>query len=157
MIALVVAYDRNKAIGKDGKMPWNIPGELKRYRELTTGNAIVMGRRTYEAVGYPLPDRLNIVITSTIDHIDGCLVAGSLEEAIALAGENDVYISGGAGVYKEALDMVDVMYITEIDAVYDADTFFPDFDETLFEKTIEETYHEEETYTYVTYTRKQAE
>ncbi len=155
MIALVVAYDKNKAIGKDGKMPWNIPGELKRYRELTTGNVIIMGRRTYQSVGCALPNRINIVITTTMDHIDGCIVAKSLQEAISLAGDKDIYISGGAGVYKEALDIVDVMYITKIDAEFEADTFFPDFDESLFVKTIGETYHEEETYTYVTYTRKQ--
>jgi dihydrofolate reductase len=154
MIALVVAYDKNKAIGKDGKMPWNIPGELKRYRELTTGNTIIMGRRTYESVGYPLPNRVNIVITTTIDHIDGCIVAKSLDEAITLAGNDDIYISGGAGVYREALPLVEKMYITEIDAEYEADTFFPDFDESLFTKEIHETYYEEEKYTYVTYTRK---
>lgn len=153
MIALVVAYDRNRAIGKDGRMPWDIPGELKRYRELTTGNAVIMGRRTYESVGRPLPDRLNIVITTTISEIPGCVVARSLEEAISLAGDMDIYISGGANVYRDALDMVDVMYITEIDAEYEADTFFPEFDESLFTKTIGETFHEEETYTYLTYTR----
>ncbi len=154
MISLVVAYDKNKAIGLNGKMPWDIPGELKRYRELTTGNVIIMGRKTYEAVGRPLPNRINIVITTTVDEIEGCLIARSLEEAITLAGDRDIYISGGAKVYEASLPFVEKMYITEIDAEYEADTFFPDFDENLFIKETGETYYEEETYTYVTYTRK---
>ncbi|MBR6800318.1 MAG: dihydrofolate reductase [Eubacteriaceae bacterium] len=154
MIALVVAYDKNKAIGKDGKMPWNIPGELKRYRELTTGHTIIMGRKTYEAVGYPLPNRTNIVISSTLTHLDGCIIARSFDEAIRLAGDDDIFISGGAEVYRQSLDIVEKMYITIIDAEYEADTFFPDFDESLFDVEYSETYYEEEKYTYLTYTRK---
>ena len=154
MIALIVAYDKNKAIGLNGKMPWDIPGELKRYRELTTGNVIIMGRRTYEAVGKALPNRVNIVITTTVDELPGCIIARSLEEAIELAGDRDIYISGGAQVYKASLPIVEKMFITEIDAEFEADTFFPEFDESLFTKEVGETFYEEEVYTYVTYVRK---
>ena len=156
MIALIVAVAENGIIGKDGKMPWRIPGELKRFRELTTGNVVVMGRRTFEAVGcQPLPDRTNIIVSRTMeDSKEDYLVARSLEEAIAMAGNQDVYITGGSGLYKESLPLVEKMYITEVHKEFEGDTWFPKFDESQFVKTVDE-YHEGEIpYTYVTYTRK---
>lgn len=156
MIALIVAYSRSRAIGLNGKMPWNIPGELKRFRTLTTGNAVVMGRRTFESIGCkPLPGRTNIVISSRPDYFaEGCLTARSLQEAIALAGEKDIYISGGAVVYQQALAMCEKLYITEIDADFDADTYFPEFDESLYIKETESVCEGPIPYAYVTYTRK---
>ena len=156
MIALIVAVAENGIIGKDGKMPWSIPGELKRFRELTTGNVVVMGRKTFEAVGCkPLPGRTNIIISRTMENSgEDYLLARSLEEAISMAGERDVYISGGSGLYEESLPLVEKMYITEVHKAFDGDTWFPEFDESQFAKTVDE-YHEGEIpYTYVTYTRK---
>lgn len=157
MISLIVAYAKNRAIGLNGGMPWHIPGELRRFRELTTGNVVIMGRRTYESLGKPLPNRINIVLSSREDFsVPGCLCARNLEEAIEMAKDTgkDIYIGGGAVVYGQAIDLVDKMYISEIDAEFNADTFFPAFDENLFIKEIDSFHDGEIPYTYVTYTRK---
>lgn len=154
MIALVVAMSKNRVIGNKGTIPWNIPGELKRFKELTTNNVVIMGRRTYEDIGRPLPNRENIIVSTTQTYQgDNIQTARSLQEAIELAGNKDIYIGGGARLYEEALPLVDKMYITEVDLEVEGDTFFPIFDESLFVKEIEEVYPE---YTYITYTRKKA-
>lgn len=155
MISLIVAHSRNRVIGKDGTLPWRIPGELKRFRELTMGNAVIMGRRSFEDIGKPLDGRLNIVLSSTGNYEGENLVtARSLAEAIALAGDKKIFISGGGKVYKEALPITDVLYITEIDAEVEGDTYFPEFDKDLFDKTIEKHVDGVLPYDYVTYRRK---
>lgn len=155
MIAIVVAYARNRAIGIDGHMPWHIPGELLRFKNLTMGNAVIMGRRSFEEIGKALPGRLNIVLSSSGDFSKaGCLNARSLQEAMELAGDRDIYIAGGGVVFREALSMADKLYITEIEAEYEGDTFFPEFDESAYIKTIDEHIEGNVPYTYVTYTRK---
>ena len=155
MIALIVAYAKNHVIGNKGCIPWKIKGEQRRFKELTTGNVVVMGRRSYEEIGKPLPNRITIVVSRTKEFSgENCYTAGSLQEAIALAGDRDVYISGGAGLYEEALPIVDKMYITEIDAEIDGDTYFPRFNENDFMKEVNERFEGEIPYTYVTYIRK---
>lgn len=155
MIGLIVAHTKNRVIGKDGSMPWNIPGELSRFRELTTGNVVIMGRRTYEAIGRPLPNRYNIVISKTQRfEAENCTTAGSLEEALQIAGDRDIFIGGGGKLYEEALPLVEKMYITEIDAVIEGDTFFPEFDASAFERVVEKSVDGELPYQYVTYIRK---
>ncbi len=159
MTALIVAYTRNRVIGNKGRIPWKIKGEQRRFRELTTGNVVIMGRRSYEEIGHPLPNRFTVVVSNTASfEAENCTTAGSLKEAIEKAqklqpGKN-IYISGGAGLYKEAVDLVEKLYITEIDAEIEGDTFFPVFDETEFTKETEERVEGEIPYTYVTYTRK---
>ena len=155
MVSLIVAYDRNKLIGKDGKMPWFIDGELRRFRELTTGNVVIMGRKTIEAIGKPLPNRVNIVISRDKNY-DGCIMARSFDEAMEKARETglEIYITGGSTVYAPAIDIVDKMYITEIDAEYEGDTYFPDFDENDFIRTLDEEITEPVPYKYCTFTRK---
>ena len=139
MLAIIAAYDRNRGIGRDGRMAWHIPGEQRRFRELTTGAAVIMGRRTWQEIGHPLPNRLNIVLSRDPDFAaPGCLTARSLEEAIALADGLDVYISGGASVYAQALPLAERFYLTEIDAAYPADAFFPAFDESLYVRHLDE-------------------
>jgi len=158
MVSLIVAYDRNKLIGKEGKMPWFIDGELRRFRELTTGNVVIMGRKTIEAIGKPLPDRVNIVISRDKNY-DGCIMARSFDEAMEKARETglEIYITGGSTVYAPAIDIVDKMYITEIDAEYEGDTYFPDFDENDFIRTVDEEITEPVPYKYCTFTRKNLE
>ena len=157
MIGLIVAHTKNRVIGKDGSMPWNIPGELSRFRELTTGNVVIMGRRTYESIGKPLPNRYNIIISRTQRfEAENCTTAGSLEEALRSAGNRDIFIGGGGKLYEEAIPLVDKMYITEIDAVIDGDTFFPEFDASEFIREVEKTVDGELPYEYVIYTRKEA-
>ena len=159
MISLIVAYDKNKLIGKDGAMPWYIPGELKRFRQLTENNIVIMGRKTYLSLGNPLPKRINIVLSrGEIFTDENLYTAHSLSDAIAMAAENwpekEIFIGGGANLYNQVIDSVDTMYITEIDAEFEGDTYFPDFDENNFIKEINGHFESTVPYTYVTYTRK---
>lgn len=155
MLGLIVAYSRNRVIGRDGKIPWKIKGEQRRFKELTTGNVVIMGRRSFEEIGHPLPNRYTIVVSNTKKfEFDNCTTAGSLREAIEIAGERTSYISGGEALYKEAVNLVDEMYITEIDAVIEGDTFFPEFDEDNFIREVVSHVEGELPYDYVTYRRK---
>ena len=155
MLGLIVAMAKNRTIGKDGQIPWRIKGEQKRFRELTTGNTIIMGRRSYEEIGHPLPNRMNIIVSNTKNYdAENCITVKSLQEALEKAGKGDVYICEGAGLYKEAVPLVDIMYITEIDATIEGDTFFPEFDPEDFSRAVDEHIDGDIPYDYVTYTRK---
>ena len=164
MIALIVARSKNNVIGKNGRIPWQIPGEQKQFKELTTGNLVIMGRKTYEEIGYPLPNR-KIIVVSTTKKFEGenLATACSVKEALMLAREKldatnkNIYIAGGYGVYKEALPLVDAMYITEVAInVPDGDTFFPDFNTADFYLKIGETLGDEIKFTRTLYTRKKS-
>ena len=155
MLALIVAHARNRVIGRDGRLPWNIPGDLHRFRDLTMGNAIIMGRVTYEEIGRPLPGRMNIVVSRTRRYEgENLCTAASLAEAIALAGDRHAFVSGGARLFAEALPLVDVMYVTEIDADVPGDVFFPEFDASAFNRRVEVRFEGELPYEYVTSTRR---
>ncbi|ATF14935.1 dihydrofolate reductase [Brevibacillus brevis X23] len=130
MISLIVAYARNQVIGKDGDMPWHLPADLKNVKELTTGKTIVMGRKTFESIGKPLPNRRNVVLTRSQDfHPEGVDVVHTKEEVLALG---DVIIFGGSEIYRQFLDVVDRLYITEIDLETEGDTFFPAWDRDAY-------------------------
>ncbi|MBO6165295.1 MAG: dihydrofolate reductase [Eubacterium sp.] len=156
MVGLIVARSKNNVIGKNGMIPWRIKGEQKQFKELTTGNVVVMGRKSYEEIGHPLPNRKTIVVSRTKKYEgENLATAASVKEAIAMAGDEKVYISGGYGLYKEALPLVDVMYITEVDTVVeDGDVFFPEFNADDFEVETGETGGDEIKFTRMTYTRK---
>ena len=159
MIGLIVAYTKNRVIGNKGQIPWRIKGEQKRFRELTTGNVVIMGRKSYEEIGRPLPNRFNIIVSRTGDFkAENMITVPSLAEAIEYAKKNrpdeNIYLSGGAGIYKEGISLAEKLFITEVDATIEGDTFFPEFDESLYEKTIDEHVDGEIPYTYVTYTKK---
>lgn len=155
MLALIVAYTKNRVIGKDGRIPWRIKGEQRRFKELTTGHTVIMGRRSYEEIGHPLPNRMNIVVSNTkVFEGENLKTARSLSEAIAMAGDDDIFISGGAGLYREALPLMDKLFITEVDAVIEGDTYFPEFDTSLYERTVDEVVDGDIPYSYVTYTKK---
>lgn len=155
MISLIVAYTRNRVIGNKGQIPWHIKGEQKRFKELTTGNVVIMGRRSYEEIGKPLPNREMIILSNTKkfeeEHVR---TAASLRQAISLAGNREIYIAGGAQLYEEALPLAEKLYITEIDAEIEGDRYFPEFDESQYHKEIVSRVEGELPYTYVTYTRK---
>ena len=124
--ALIVAYGRNGEIGAHGDLPWgrNLPGDLAQFKRRTTGGSIIMGRRTFESIGKrPLPDRENIVVSSTPAGVSGVLTALSLESAYALA-RYPIFIIGGARLYRAALPTVDVIYATEVDATFPTPTRF---------------------------------
>lgn len=150
-IAVVVAIGKNRELGKEGKLLWHIPDDLKRFRKLTEGHPIIMGRKTFESivgyVGGPLPDRANIVVTRDknydISKFDGnVLVANSLKEATEIAtkqpGADEIHIGGGAELYKQALPIVDKLYLTLIDAEGEADAFFPEYEKEFTKKVFEE-------------------
>ena len=156
MIGLIVARSKNNVIGKNGKIPWKIKGEQKQFKELTTGNVVIMGRNSYDEIGRPLPNRETIVISNTIKYIRETLqTASTVKEAIEFAKGKDVYIAGGYGVYKEAIPLVDVMYITEINInVEQGDVFFPEFDDNNFNISIVETSENNELFIRKIYRRK---
>jgi dihydrofolate reductase len=125
--------DRKRGIGVDNKLPWRLSADLKRFRELTMGHHIIVGRKTFESIGRPLPGRRTIVVTRDVNYkAECCEVAHSVEDAINLArerGESEVFICGGAEIYAQTIGVADRMYLTLVDAEVAADTFFPEFDE----------------------------
>ena len=134
MVALIVAHAKQNVIGFNGDMPWSLPADLKRLKKLTTGNTIVMGRRTYETLGRPLPNRRNVVLTANKDFTaEGIDVIHSIDEIKELPGK--VFIFGGSTIYRQTMHLVGEMYITVIDEQFAGDTFFPDYD--LDEWTVE--------------------
>jgi len=133
IVSIIAAMDRKRGIGVDNKLPWRLSADLKRFRDLTMGHHIIVGRKTFESIGRPLPGRRMIVMTRDRNYkAEGCDVAHSVEDAIDLArgrGENEVFICGGAEIYSQTIGAVDRMYLTFVDAEVAADTFFPEFDE----------------------------
>jgi len=127
-LALIVAYARgNRGIGKGNALPWRIPEDLKRFKALTTGHAIIMGRKTFESIGRPLPHRRNVVISREPRRFEGCEVVGSLDAALALVADDPMpFVCGGAQIYALALPKVTHLFLTEVDQVIEADTFFPE-------------------------------
>lgn len=157
MIALIAACDRHRLIGDHGRIPWRIPGEQARFQKLTTGHVVIMGRQTYAEIGRPLPRRQTIVLSrNQTFRAPGCRIAASLAEALRLgaAFSDQLFIAGGAAVYAEALPLADVLYLTEIDAAYVGDTYFPAFDPALFTKTLDAHISGDPSYDYYTYLRK---
>jgi dihydrofolate reductase len=129
-IALVVAAARNGVIGRDGDMPWRLSSDLKRFKSITMGQPIIMGRKTWESIGRPLPGRLNIVVTRHADfEAPGACVVQSLEEAIKTAreaaGQGDFFIVGGGQIYKETIHLADVLHVTHVETEIEGDAFFP--------------------------------
>lgn len=128
-ISLIVAFDNNFGIGKDNKLLWNLPNDLKHFKEITTGKTILMGRSTYESIGKPLPNRFNLILSTNIDYlVDGCVVLNSLNKAIKYCKINNVdelIIIGGGKLYAEVFDLCTTLYVTHVNSSFDADTFFP--------------------------------
>lgn len=121
--------DRNRLIGSGGRLPWHLPADLRHFKRTTLGKPVVMGRKTHESIGKPLPDRTNIVVTRNFDYrAPGCLVAASLDQAVDAAGDaEEIMIIGGAELYRQALPLSRRLYLTCIDAVFEGDTWFPEF------------------------------
>jgi dihydrofolate reductase len=142
LISIIAAMGRNRAIGHKNTLPWRLPTDLQRFKQLTLGHHILMGRKTFESIGRPLPGRTSIIITRQPDFlVEGCLIAHSLDGAIDLAksrGEQEAFIIGGAEIYAQALSTADRMYLTLVEAEPEADAFFPAFDENAWEKSAEE-------------------
>lgn len=156
MISIIVAVTKNNVIGNNGIMPWKIKGEQRRFRELTTGHTIIVGRKTFQAEGKPLPNRKTIIISKTKNiECENCVTVKSLKEALELAkDEKEIFIAGGGEIYRQVLPMTDRIYLTIIDKVIEGDVYFPKINEDEFVKTYEERIEGEIPYTYYTYERR---
>jgi dihydrofolate reductase len=128
IITIIAAMARNRVIGRNNKMPWDLPADLQRFKETTMGHPVIMGRKTFESIGHPLPGRKNIVISAQQGFAPtGCLVAKDLRSAIALCkGADEVFICGGEAVFREAMAIADRIHLTDIDGEFEGDAFFPD-------------------------------
>ena len=155
MISIIVAVAKGGAIGKEGKMPWKIPGEQRQFKDLTTGHVVIMGRTSYEEIGHPLPNRKNIVVSKTkVFSGENLITAKSLEKALSLAGEEEIFIAGGAALFQKALPLADRIYITYVDLeAPDADRFFPDFPEEEYHREVIEKVGGETSYLRVLFTK----
>jgi dihydrofolate reductase len=140
LVSLVAALARNRVIGASNRLPWHLPEDLQRFKRLTMGAPVIMGRKTHESIGRALPGRRNIVVTRRPRASwDGCEVAGSLDAALAAAGDApEVFLIGGAELYRLALPRADRLYLTLIDAEYPGDTLFPEFDPADWRETARE-------------------
>lgn len=125
MINIIVAISKNNVIGKDNKLLWKLSSDLKRFKELTTGHAVIMGRKTYESIGKPLPNRRNIIISRNKDYkVDNSEVVQTLQEALFLS-RNDCFIIGGGEIYEQTLEVADKVYLTKVDVEIEGDAYFP--------------------------------
>lgn len=139
MLALIVAIAKHRVIGHQNKMPWHLPAELAYFKRVTMGHPIIMGRKTFESIGRPLPGRRNIVVSRNPGFQgEGIEVAHTLEEAIAICADSDAFVIGGATLYIEALARADKLFITEIDAAPEGDTFFPPISADEWRETFRE-------------------
>ena len=160
MITMIAAIAENNALGKENKLVWNLPDDFKRFKKLTTGHSIIMGRKTFESLPGILPNRQHIVITHKRDyHPDGCEIAHSIKEAIDLATQQEeIFIIGGGEIYTLAMPFADKLEITQVDASFDADAFFPEIEEDTWQLVSEEFHPTDErhaySFNYNTYLRK---
>lgn len=156
-IAVIVAMGENREIGKAGKLLWHIPEDLKRFKEITRGHPIIMGRKTYQSIGKALPGRTNLVISQDPEFkAEGCAIAHSLEEALQQAcieyyqsaqSDNEIFVIGGGQIYQQALSFADKLYLTLVEGNFpEADTFFPDYSE--FNKIVYKANQESDGYKY---------
>lgn len=157
MITLVVAMDAQRGIGVDNKLPWHLPEDLAHFKRVTLGHPIIMGRKTFDSIGRPLPKRRNIVVTRNAQWAhEGVDAVTSLQEAVALVGDEPASIIGGAQVFGEAMALADRMIVTEIAHTFTCDTFFPPIDKAVWRETARERHHSEANgfdYDFVTYER----
>lgn len=150
---IIAAMTLKGVIGKNNTIPWHISEDLKKFKEITSENTVLMGRKTYESIGKPLPNRNNIVISSTMQSVEGIDVCRSLQEGITKSKSygKKIFIIGGAKIYKQTLPLADKMYISLVKKEYDGDTFFPEFSQNDWEIEKKEDYKDFE---FIVYTRK---
>ena len=139
-VALIWAMAENRTIGADNQLPWYLPSDLQRFKTLTKGKAVIMGRKTFESIGRPLPSRENIVVTKNLYfEADGVTVVNSIEDAILAAQhlsqkDQEIFVIGGSEIYKQALPFADKLYVTHVKAVIEGDAFFPEYDKNGWKK-----------------------
>ncbi len=134
-VSIIAAISQNLVLGNKNKLLWHIPEDFARFKKITTGHPVIMGRKTFESIGKPLPDRTNIIITHDQNYtVEGCLIVYSLEEAIKSAKGKKIFIIGGGQIYKQAIILADKLYLTVIKKDFTGDTYFPDY--SRFKKVI---------------------
>ncbi|MBI3027215.1 type 3 dihydrofolate reductase [Candidatus Woesearchaeota archaeon] len=145
IISLIAAMGKNNVIGKDNSLPWKLPADMKRFKELTTGKPVIMGRKTFESIGKPLPNRKNIVITRDKDYrAKGCIVVHSADSALKAATKaEEVMVIGGEQIFKEFLPKANKMYLTFIYKDFDGDAYFPEYDKSEWKEIKREEYKNE--------------
>lgn len=149
MVSLIVATDKQGGIGKDNALLWHLPNDLKRFKSITSGHPIIMGRKTYDSIGRPLPNRLNIIITQNKDlNIEGCVIVHSLKDAIIAAEGKDVFIIGGGSIYEQAMEIADMIYLTLVDVTLEADTHFPKIEDDKWQIVHSESHSKDEKHNY---------
>ena len=146
IISMIVAVSENGVIGKDGDIPWRLSADLQRFKHLTMDHHLVMGRKTYESIGFPLPNRRNVIVSRNADfEAQGCEVVASIDAALELAKEDDeVMVMGGASFYEQMLPDVDRLYITQIEGSYAGDAYFPNFNRNEFVESFRESHQPDE-------------
>jgi dihydrofolate reductase len=159
IISIVVAIAENHAIGKDNKLLWHLPNDLKHFKTITSGHTVIMGRKTYDSVGKPLPNRRNIVVTRKHIDIPGCEVVNSLEAAVDLCkSEEEVFIVGGAEIYRLAMAITNKIYLTIVHQKFEGDTYFPDIEKNIWVETEREDFEPDErnklSYSFITLERR---
>lgn len=157
-LSLIVAIAKHGVIGHNNTLPWHLPEDLKRFRALTMGHHMIMGRKTYESLGRLLPGRTTVIVTRNPEYqVEGALVAHTLEAAISLCGDDsEAFLIGGAELYQMGMQLADKLYITEIDAEFEGDAYFPAFDFEQWQITSREAHMSEKglPFSYVGYSRK---
>ncbi|MBI9042338.1 dihydrofolate reductase [Lutibacter sp.] len=157
MITIIAAIAENNALGKNNKLIWHLPADLKRFKKVTLNHHIIMGRKTFESLGKPLPNRTTIIITRNTNYkVEGCIVVNSLKEALnAAKSDENPYILGGAEIYNQALDVADKLDLTFVHHNFEADVFFPKIDTKIWKEVSRENFNADEqnnyNYSFVTY------
>lgn len=147
MLSIIAAIGDNRELGKNNALLWHIPEDMKRFKTLTTGHTVIMGRKTYQSIGKSLPNRTNIIITMDKEFTAaGCIIAHSLDEAIQKSQDTEIFIIGGASVYRQAIDKADKLYLTKVKGTFDADTYFPDY--SRFLNVVSSVQKQDDTYIY---------
>lgn len=157
MVALIAALGTKNIIGNNNKLPWNIPEDLKHFKDLTNRHVVVMGRKTYESIlgyrGKPLPNRTNVVITKNTEFkaMEGVEIYHAFQDAFGAHANEDIFVIGGAEIYKQAIELADKLYITHVQGSYEGDAFFPTIDPALWKEISREPH---EGYSFVEYVRQ---
>ena len=160
MITLIAAVAENNALGKDNQLLWHLPDDFKRFKNITSGHHIIIGRKTFESFPKPLPNRIHVIITRQKDYQpEGCLIVDSFAKAISVCPKDEeLFIIGGGEIYKQSIEMADKLDITRVHHTFDADTFFPEIDLNKWKLTSEEYHPKDEKhrfdFTFETYLRK---
>lgn len=162
IVSIIVAVSENGVIGVDNTLPWHLGADLKRFKSITTGHTIVMGRKTYDSIGRPLPNRRNVILSRSVSDVEGCEVISSVDDIdkLGLADDDELIVIGGASVYSQFMDRADRLYLTVVHASVQGDAFFPEFDKNQWVETFSERHEADEKndhdFSFVNFERKKS-